>query len=67
MKLGKCKYFAAMMLLSTLAIPAGLVAQEEPDHGKEYPRFKLIDIGTFGGPNDIVNGPNVAILSSDGT
>jgi len=36
---------------------------EKPDHSREYPRFKLIDIGTFGGPNDGVNGPNIPILS----
>ena len=27
------------------------------------PRFKLIDIGMFGGPNDGVNRPNIPILS----
>lgn len=51
--------FAVITLLALLAIPVGLAAQQ--------PRFKLIDIGTFGGPNDIVNGPTVPIISSNGT
>jgi len=51
--------FAAVTLLALLAIPVGLTA--------EQPRFKLIDIGTFGGPNAIVNGPQVPIISSNGT
>jgi hypothetical protein len=49
----------AALFLTALALPVQLAAQ--------YPQYKLIDIGTFGGPNDIVNGPNVPIISSNGT
>lgn len=49
----------ALTLCVALAVPVGLAAQQ--------PRFKLIDIGTFGGPNATVNGPNVPIISSNGT
>jgi probable HAF family extracellular repeat protein len=52
------------MLLATVAQPFRVAAQELT---REYPRYELIDIGTFGGPNDIVNGPNVPILSNNGT
>jgi probable HAF family extracellular repeat protein len=42
----------AMTLFAMLAIPARLPAQEqtgEEDHAKHH-RYKLVDIGTFGGP-----------------
>ena len=55
------------MLFTALAHPVQPAAQEKQEHKKEYPHYKLVDIGTFGGPNDIVNGPNVPILSRNGT
>ncbi len=63
MKFSKWMYFAATALIAT---PSQLAAQDQ-QHPKKYPHYKLIDIGTFGGPNDIVNGPNVPILSRNGT
>jgi len=51
--------FTVITLLTLLAIPVGLAAQQ--------PRYKLIDLGTFGGPSDIVDGPTVPIISSNGT
>jgi probable HAF family extracellular repeat protein len=46
---------AAMTLLAALAIPVGLrvAAQEQPGKqqgNEEHHRYKLVDIGTFGGP-----------------
>lgn len=61
------KWMSSVAIALLAALPLQLAAQKEPDHSREYPRFKLIDIGTFGGPNDGVNGPNIPILSSDGT
>ena len=40
---------AAMTLLTTLAIPIRLAAQDNQDHKQHH--YKLIDIGTLGGPN----------------
>ena len=33
----------------------------------QHTRYKLIDVGTFGGPNAGINGPTIPILSRDGT
>jgi probable HAF family extracellular repeat protein len=43
----------AMTLLTTLAVPVGLAAREEPTTQEQKPahrRYKLIDVGTLGGP-----------------
>jgi probable HAF family extracellular repeat protein len=48
-----------VMLFATLALPLSLTAQST--------RYKLIDLGTFGGPNGVVNGPGVRDLSNSGT
>ena len=56
---------ATAFALVAISLPLG--AQDNQDLKKPYPHYKLIDIGTFGGPNDGVNGPNIPILSNDGT
>src|SRR5215472_870202 len=48
----------AMTIFSALAISAPLAAQEQgdgPQHKKEHHSYKLIDVGTFGGPASFVN------------
>ena len=47
----------AMMLFAALAIPVELAAQEHTIHFRHY---KLIDIGTFGGPTSAVDEPSFA-------
>ncbi len=46
------------MLFAALALPLSLTAQST--------RYKLIDLGTFGGPNSFVNGPGTRDLSNSG-
>jgi hypothetical protein len=63
------KLISAIALLVALAIPVSLAAQEHPTKHHQY---KLVDIGTFGGPNSSVN-PNFLtqagnrVISDQGT
>ena len=40
-------------LFAALAMPVGMAAQDNPsqDHKQKHHQYKLIDLGTFGGPN----------------
>lgn len=55
----------AMTLFGALAIPVRLAAQEE-QQDKQQPRYKVVDMGTFGGSDSSVNGPAV-IINNRGT
>jgi hypothetical protein len=55
MKSGKLIGTTAMILF-TLAIPLRLAAQDNLDHPNKHHRYKLVIIGTFGGPTSGVNG-----------
>lgn len=49
---------AVVSLSAALAICTCLAAQEQPSAqvlGKEQTRYKLIDLGTFGGPNSFID------------
>jgi probable HAF family extracellular repeat protein len=50
-------------------MPVGMTAQDDEGqhHKPRHHTYKLIDLGTFGGPNSLVNGPTVPILSNNGT
>jgi probable HAF family extracellular repeat protein len=52
-------FLVSFLTLAALALPRQLAAQ--------HPRYKLVDVGTFGGPNSFVNGPTIPIISSNGT
>jgi len=56
------QFFFAVMLAGALALPVQLAAQGNP-------QYKLIDLGTFGGPNSFPSpaGPGVPILNNAGT
>jgi probable HAF family extracellular repeat protein len=49
--------FMVVALLAALAIPAQLAAQERnsEEHHAEHHRYKLVDMGTFGGPESYIN------------
>jgi len=55
--------FAAVALLVALAIPVSLAAQEHPT---KHHTYKLIDLGTLGGPNSFVNGGPPPMLNNNG-
>jgi len=58
-----------MTLFAALAMPVCIAAQDNPspDHKTKHQKYKLIDLGTFGGPNSYVNGPTIPDLSNGGT
>jgi probable HAF family extracellular repeat protein len=49
---------AAMTLFAPLAIPVQLAAQDNEGHHRTHHHYKLIDMGTFGGPNSSVREPD---------
>jgi probable HAF family extracellular repeat protein len=63
------KCLAAIMWFAMLAIPAWLAAQEQQQN-KHQLRYKLVDLGTFGGPQSWVFGAfeaPAAIVNNKGT
>jgi probable HAF family extracellular repeat protein len=61
MKLRRLTYITAFTLLSTLVLPGQMAAQHR--------RYKLIDLGTLGGPNSFVEvaGDLPVVLNNEGT
>lgn len=45
---------AATPVFAMLAIPVGMAAQNSQDHHATHHHYKLVDTGTFGGPNGYV-------------
>jgi len=43
------------------AIPVRLAAQDDHQHKREHHKYKLVDVGTFGGPESLVNDGNPPI------
>jgi probable HAF family extracellular repeat protein len=58
---------AATLLFIAMAMPNGMEAQGVQNQSSEHVRYKLIDLGTFGGPNSYVNGPGIPDFSNQGT
>jgi probable HAF family extracellular repeat protein len=55
MKFRKLRCVAGITLFAALALPVELAAQ--------HTRYKLVDLGTFGGPNAVQNSPGRAVNS----
>jgi probable HAF family extracellular repeat protein len=56
MLLAAITFFAGLALLfAALALPLRLAAQDKEDHNRRHHHYRLIDMGTFGGPESYVN------------
>ena len=53
------RLIVASLILSTLALPLLTQAGQPPT--KQHPRYKLIDLGSFGGPNSTVGGETQSV------
>src|SRR5260370_826209 len=56
MKSRTSTFITAIMLFAALAMPLRLAAQDEQDHHKHH-HYKLVDLGTFGGPSTYLPDP----------
>jgi probable HAF family extracellular repeat protein len=66
MKFRKFPRTTAVTLLAALALTVQPAAQEHPkEQPRHLPHYKLIDLGTFGGPNSGNNSPSV-IMNNEG-
>ena len=58
-----------MTLFAALAMPVLTAAQDSPsqDHKPKHHQYKLIDLGTFGGPTSFVPSSSLVSISSEGS
>ena len=61
-------WMTVVCLFAALAMPVGIAAQDNPsqDHKHRHHQYKLIDLGTFGGPTSIVPNFSLVSISSQG-
>ena len=66
MKSRSLALLAVAVLFAALAVPVWLDAQSDRDHSDKHPHYKLVDMGTFGGPNSGNNGESIVMNSAGG-
>jgi len=57
----------AMTLFAAFAVPVLLTAQDSQDGKGQHHHYKLIDLGTLGGPNSFVTFPETNTITARGT
>jgi len=59
----------ATLLIAALAVPLWTAAQDNPspDNKPKLKKYRLIDLGTLGGPNSQVNGTPPPMINNEGT
>jgi probable HAF family extracellular repeat protein len=65
----KSRMFAtiiAIALFAAMVLPVVSSAQEQNEERNEHHHYKLIDVGTFGGPSSFFSGPVLPILNNRG-
>jgi probable HAF family extracellular repeat protein len=65
----KCRVFASMItmiLFAGLALPIVSSAQEQKEQKKKHHHYKLIDLGTFGGPGGGISNTSSPTLNGSG-
>jgi hypothetical protein len=69
MKLSTSILVSATLLFAALAIPTQMIGQEQlsAQQHREHSRYKLIDLGTLGGPASYFSNGNDGILNNQGT
>jgi hypothetical protein len=64
-------WMTAVYLFAALAMPVGMAAQDSPsqDHKPKHHQYRLIDMGTFGGPASYASAGGLAnpFLNNRGT
>ena len=60
-------WIIVLAVLATLGTAARLAAQEQKEEKNEHHHYKLIDVGTLGGPSSLFSGPILEILNNRGT
>lgn len=67
MKIRNITWIVVLAVLAALGTAARLAAQEQIGQKTKHHHYKLIDIGTLGGPNSGLSGPGSQILNNRGT